>query len=164
MEHSNGHQLLHHISTRRPEANVILNLIMRQSLRAQGLRAPGRRSATKLLFPNRLSIALKRLGVTPKQYVNHFLHESLDRHAARSLVAGAKSSTAGDVTAGVGTWDDGEGEIGPAFKATLEMLDWSKLCDQVARFASTHAGKRACRTMSVPEEPAETLRLIEQTR
>ncbi|KAG2444932.1 hypothetical protein HXX76_001668 [Chlamydomonas incerta] len=86
------------------------------------------------------------------------------RRAARSLVAGAKSSTAGDVTAGLGTWGDGEGEIGPAFKATLEMLDWSKLCDQVARFASTHAGKRACRTMTVPEEPAETLRLIEQTR
>ncbi len=137
---------------------------MRLSLRTPGLRALGRRSATKLLFPNRLSTALKVLDIAPYQLKCNSLHNNADRRASRSLVAAAKSSTAGDVTAGVGTWDDGEGEIGPAFKATLDMLDWSKLCDQVARFASTHAGKRACRAMSVPEEPAETLRLIEQTR
>ncbi|GLC37921.1 hypothetical protein PLESTF_000610400 [Pleodorina starrii] len=44
------------------------------------------------------------------------------------------------------------------------MLEWSKLCEQVARFASTHAGKRACRSLLVPEDPRETLRLLEQTR
>lgn len=54
--------------------------------------------------------------------------------------------------------------IGPAFQATLVMLEWSKLCEQVARFASTHAGKRACRALHVPENPRETLRLLEQTR
>ncbi|EFJ45039.1 hypothetical protein VOLCADRAFT_40753, partial [Volvox carteri f. nagariensis] len=54
--------------------------------------------------------------------------------------------------------------IGPAFQATLDMLEWPKLCEQVARFASTHAGKRACRALHVPEDPRETLRLLEQTR
>ncbi|GFR39680.1 hypothetical protein Agub_g152, partial [Astrephomene gubernaculifera] len=66
-------------------------------------------------------------------------------------------------TDGVSNWTTGE-EIGPAFKATLDMLEWPKLCEHVARFASTHAGKRACRTLSVPDDAAETLHLLEQTR
>ncbi|GIL91154.1 hypothetical protein Vretifemale_18815, partial [Volvox reticuliferus] len=62
-------------------------------------------------------------------------------------------------------WDAAGYEIvGPAFQATLDMLEWRKLCEQVARFASTHAGKRACRALHVPEDPRETLRLLEQTR
>jgi DNA mismatch repair protein MutS2 len=44
------------------------------------------------------------------------------------------------------------------------MLEWPRLCEHVARFASTHAGKRGCRALPVPEDPAETTRLLAQTR
>lgn len=55
-------------------------------------------------------------------------------------------------------------EMGPAFKATLRLLEWPRLCEHVADFASTTVGKRLCRSITVPESQAESERLQAETR
>lgn len=55
-------------------------------------------------------------------------------------------------------------ELGPAFQATLNMLEWPRVCEQVAEFASTHVGKRACLKMLVPEDQRMSERLAVETR
>ena len=92
--------------------------------------------------------------------------------AATSTLAAPSRHVA--ALAGTGVWgaandggDGGDGdyeEIGPAFQATLQMLEWPRLCSHVAEFASTHVGKRACKSMQVPEDPQESERLLKQTR
>jgi hypothetical protein len=37
--------------------------------------------------------------------------------------------------------------MGPAFKATLEMLEWPRLCEHVSAFASTTIGRAAVQVM-----------------
>lgn len=54
--------------------------------------------------------------------------------------------------------------LGPAAEATLLMLHWKKLCEHVANFSSTHAGRRACLSLSVPLTTSESEALIEETR
>ncbi len=74
-----------------------------------------------------------------------------------------RATSGGNGAAAFGDWDTAADydPIGPAYRATMDMLEWHKLCEHVARFASTHAGKRACRALEVYEDPKDALR---QTR
>jgi hypothetical protein len=54
--------------------------------------------------------------------------------------------------------------IGPAFRATLEMLEWPRICEHLADFASTQCGKRACLQLSIPRTQRESERLLLDTR
>lgn len=86
------------------------------------------------------------------------------RRRARSgpLVAAsaASSSAAAEEEEVVEDWM----EIGPAFKATLKLLEWPRLCEHVAEYANTTVGKRMVRNMLVPESQAESERLQRETR
>lgn len=54
--------------------------------------------------------------------------------------------------------------IGPAFRATLTMLEWRRVCEHVADFASTSAGRRACQALAVPATQEESEELLRLTR
>ncbi|KIY94552.1 DNA mismatch repair protein MutS2 [Monoraphidium neglectum] len=54
--------------------------------------------------------------------------------------------------------------MGPAFKATLDLLQWPAFCEHVADFASTSVGKRLCRQLEVPLDQAASERLLAETR
>jgi hypothetical protein len=62
------------------------------------------------------------------------------------------------------SYEDYEEEIGPAFQATLDLLDWPQLCSYLSEFASTAVGKRRCRELSVPELQPVTEQLQRETR
>ena len=47
---------------------------------------------------------------------------------------------------------------------TLELLEWSRLCQHLATFASTKLGSIAIRTLKIPTTQAETERLLAQTQ
>ena len=53
--------------------------------------------------------------------------------------------------AAAGDWVDvaGQDKMGESEKATLEMLEWSRLCTFVAGFASTSLGRRRLLDMQV---------------
>ena len=55
-------------------------------------------------------------------------------------------------------------EVGPAFQETLKMLEWQRVCAALAEHASTHAGKRSCLNLVVPEDDTTSHRLLEHTR
>jgi hypothetical protein len=44
------------------------------------------------------------------------------------------------------------------------LLEWPRLCEHVASFASTSVGKRMCRSMTVPEAQAESERMQLETK
>ena len=49
-----------------------------------------------------------------------------------------------------------------ALQETLELLEWSRLCLYLSRFASTSSGRRECQNLSLPENLATSrLRLAE---
>lgn len=69
------------------------------------------------------------------------------RRAARGTeaVCAANSATA-EAPAAASSWEgdiEGDVHMGPAFRATLAMLEWPRLCEQIAAFASTTIGKAA---------------------
>jgi DNA mismatch repair protein MutS2 len=47
---------------------------------------------------------------------------------------------------------------------TLELLEWSRLCQHLATFASTKLGTIALRSLKIPTTQAETERLLAQTQ
>ncbi len=47
---------------------------------------------------------------------------------------------------------------------TLELLEWSRLCQQVATFAATKLGAIAARHLVVPHQPSVSLNLLAQTK
>jgi DNA mismatch repair protein MutS2 len=47
---------------------------------------------------------------------------------------------------------------------TLELLEWSRLCQQVATFAATKLGTIAARHLVIPTAPAVSLNLLAQTK
>ena len=47
---------------------------------------------------------------------------------------------------------------------TLELLEWSRLCQQVATFAATKLGTIAARNLVIPQSPSVSLNLLAQTR
>ncbi|EFN53577.1 hypothetical protein CHLNCDRAFT_136763 [Chlorella variabilis] len=62
-------------------------------------------------------------------------------------------------------WSEGiEEQLGPAAQATLRMLDWGRLCGQVATFAQTTLGQRACASMLPPPTAAASERAVQETR
>ncbi|MBD2551332.1 endonuclease MutS2 [Microcystis elabens FACHB-917] len=46
---------------------------------------------------------------------------------------------------------------------TLELLEWPRLADHLAGFASTTAGRRHCAGLGLPDHPAESRRLLLET-
>lgn len=55
-------------------------------------------------------------------------------------------------------------EPGPAFRDTLAMLEWGRLCAHLAKHSSTSLGKRLCLQLSVPLQEATSLRLQQEVR
>jgi DNA mismatch repair protein MutS2 len=52
----------------------------------------------------------------------------------------------------------------PAIAAeTLELLEWPRLAEHLASFASTEAGRRHCRRLPLPDAVAESRRLLAET-
>jgi DNA mismatch repair protein MutS2 len=47
---------------------------------------------------------------------------------------------------------------------TLELLEWSRLCQQVATFAATKLGTIAARNLVIPHSPSVSLNLLAQTK
>jgi DNA mismatch repair protein MutS2 len=47
---------------------------------------------------------------------------------------------------------------------TLELLEWSRLCQQVATFAATKLGAIAAQHLAIPTNPAKSLELLAQTQ
>ncbi len=47
---------------------------------------------------------------------------------------------------------------------TLELLEWSRLCQQVATFAATKLGSIAARHLVIPQQPSVSLNLLAQTK
>jgi DNA mismatch repair protein MutS2 len=46
---------------------------------------------------------------------------------------------------------------------TLELLEWPRLAEHLAGFASTSAGRRYCALLGLPDHPAESRRLLLET-
>ncbi|GBF93591.1 DNA mismatch repair protein [Raphidocelis subcapitata] len=81
------------------------------------------------------------------------------RRAARA--AAATQRAAADAAA---PWEEDWDEMGPAFRATLKLLEWPAFCEHVAGFASTAVGKRLCRALEVPLAQAASERMLAETR
>lgn len=79
----------------------------------------------------------------------------------RAAVKAAATATDAEAAA---PWEQDWDEMGPAFRTTLELLEWPALCEHVASFASTAVGKRLCRRLEVPLGQAESERLLEEAR
>ncbi len=47
---------------------------------------------------------------------------------------------------------------------TLELLEWSRLCQQVSTFAATKLGTIAARKLVIPQHPSVSLNLLAQTK
>ncbi|WP_216903785.1 endonuclease MutS2 [Synechococcus sp. CCY 9618] len=46
---------------------------------------------------------------------------------------------------------------------TLELLEWPRLAEHLAGFAATAAGRRHCAALALPDLPAESRRLLQET-
>lgn len=53
---------------------------------------------------------------------------------------------------------------GPAFRDTLAMLEWQRLCEHLAKHSSTSIGKRLCLRLSVPLQEATSLQMQQEVR
>jgi hypothetical protein len=61
-------------------------------------------------------------------------------------------------------WNEEDEEAGPAFKDTLKMLEWRRLCEHLSKHASTALGKRMCQQLSVSVAMQTSVRLLQETR
>ncbi|KAF6255024.1 hypothetical protein COO60DRAFT_258769 [Scenedesmus sp. NREL 46B-D3] len=61
-------------------------------------------------------------------------------------------------------WNEEDEEAGPAFKDTLQMLEWRRLCEHLSKHASTALGKRMCQQLPVPVAMQTSVRLLQETR
>lgn len=52
----------------------------------------------------------------------------------------------------------------PAFAATLRMLEWGRVCEQLSEHASTRAGKQACLALGLPATEEGSQQLLRETR
>lgn len=82
----------------------------------------------------------------------------------RTCVTSAAAASQNAVAASAQPWDQDWDAMGPAFKATLGLLEWPAFCEHLADFASTSVGKRLCRQLDVPMDQATSERLLEETR
>jgi hypothetical protein len=81
---------------------------------------------------------------------------------ARRLVCAAGKARAAEAYM-TDAEEEEEDAIGPAFRATLDMLEWPRICEQLADFASTQCGKRACLGLSIPRTQRESEKLLVDT-
>ncbi len=51
-----------------------------------------------------------------------------------------------------------------AFLETLELLEWSSLCEHLSSFSSTTQGRRSCVSLPIPNEIAHSRSLLEETK
>lgn len=121
------------------------------------------------------SICPTHLASTQPRSVAHAAHALLQRRSRvgiadrcqpsrlHNTACHARKSKELEVSAELSesTIDDG---IGPAFRATLDMLEWSRICDHLSAFSSTQCGKRACLSLGIPRTQRESERLLEETR
>lgn len=71
------------------------------------------------------------------------LLDARQQQAAQTIRTAAKAAATEAPSA---SWEDDiakDDHMGPAFRATLAMLEWPRLCEHVAAFASTSIGKAA---------------------
>lgn len=61
-------------------------------------------------------------------------------------------------------WSEEDEEAGPAFRDTLQMLEWRRLCEHLSKHASTALGKRMCQQLAVPVAMQTSVRLLQETR
>lgn len=54
--------------------------------------------------------------------------------------------------------------MGPSFAETLRMLEWGSVCEHIASFASTHAGRQECLRLTIPQFQADSERLLRDTK
>jgi hypothetical protein len=97
--------------------------------------------------------------------LSKFLHVFENRYGTSNIRISAQSSVSST------SWDLASfhednyvDHVGPSASATLKMLEWHSLCEQVAEFASTHVGRRLCLAMQVPQSISETEALLLETR
>ncbi len=67
----------------------------------------------------------------------------------------ARASAAAEAPAAA-SWEEdvaADDFMGPAFQATLAMLEWPRLCEQIAAFASTTIGKVAVKVGTQGQVP-----------
>ncbi len=78
--------------------------------------------------------------------------------------SGTDSAGLGSLSIGYLDADDDSNTAGPAFRATLGLLEWPRLCEHVADFASTAVGKRLCKALPVPEAQAVSEQLLQEAK
>ncbi len=91
------------------------------------------------------------------------LNSGSSRGAASSWPRPSVAAAATD-DAELQPWEVDWNAMGPAFKATLDLIEWPLFCDHVASFASTAVGKRLCRRLEVPLDQPSSERLLAETR
>lgn len=127
------------------------------SLRASHAQGAIRASALHMGTTQEAAVAASRTLST--------LHSAAPGHQAPSprRVQTAAGSWSRQAAGTSGSEEEGE-TIGPAFAATLKMLEWQRLCEHMADFASTFAGRRQCLALPIPPTIVETQRLLEETK
>ena len=85
-------------------------------------------------------------------------HRRAHQHACRGVTAAAATASATMKREATATWEDdvaGDEAMGPAFRATLAMLEWPRLCKHVAAFAATSAGKAVVQVRGMWSAPEQ---------
>eukprot|EP00884_Botryococcus_braunii_P008293 jgi/Botrbrau1/17465/Bobra.0054s0052.1 len=79
-----------------------------------------------------------------------------------SQIHAAKAAEALETLPGA---DEGENtpSLGPAARATLRMLEWERLCWQVAKFASTTSGREEAKNLRIGLSSGDSRKLLSQT-
>lgn len=85
------------------------------------------------------------------------------RCAARRSAATPAAAASADAAA-LQPWKEDWDAMGPAFKATLGLLEWPEFCEYVSDFANTSVGKRLCRQLEVPLDQPTSERLLAEAR
>jgi hypothetical protein len=134
-------------------------------------RTYGPHASNRSFVPAYANVALNRrirLGLS-----NH--QQPVARSRTRLLPWGVSSKSSRRTPAAVATheqqqleddedWNEEDEQAGPAFKDTLQMLEWRRLCEHLSKHASTALGKRMCQHLSVPVAMQTSVRLLQETR
>lgn len=85
---------------------------------------------------------------------------------SHATVAAAKKQNTGTTDPLTGTsWSYGSTEaLGPAYEATLRMLEWPRLCRHISQFAQTSLGQKACNVMRPLASQAACEAALTETR
>ena len=83
---------------------------------------------------------------------------------AKAIHSSSKARLVNTSAAAVADAETCEAAAGPAFKDTLKMLEWRRLCEHLSKHASTALGKRMCLNLEVPIDMPTSVRLLNETR